>query len=91
MHRRQAGHVCRGSFVNSDKPIVCVTKGGIEGHSVDSGLPQGVSRAVRSEVQRVRICLIATDREASTDDIAALVKNIGEGFPEIEGLRGQQR
>jgi hypothetical protein len=61
-------------LLQSGKPIIWVTRGANQGQSVNSGLPQGFLRAVRSEAPTARICLVDADKEASTDAVAALVQ-----------------
>jgi acyl transferase domain-containing protein len=69
-------------LLQSGKPIVWVTRGANQGESVNSGLPQGFLRAVRSEAPTTRICLVDADKQVSTDAVAALIQyqlNVFEG------------
>ncbi|KAK9420624.1 hypothetical protein SUNI508_00715 [Seiridium unicorne] len=62
-------------LIESGKPMVWVTRGANQGLSVDSGLPQGFLRAVRSEVPTARISLVDADREVPINTVAAIIEH----------------
>ncbi|RYP40542.1 hypothetical protein DL768_010622 [Monosporascus sp. mg162] len=61
-------------LLQSGKAMVWVTRGANQGESVNSGLPQGFLRAVRSEAPTTKISLIDADKEAPASAVVALVQ-----------------
>lgn len=61
-------------MLTSGKPTVWVTRGVNQGDSVEGGIPQGLLRAVRSELISPNITLVDADQEASVEHLASLVQ-----------------
>ncbi|ORY68265.1 putative polyketide synthase [Pseudomassariella vexata] len=59
--------------LQSGKPIVWVTRGVNQGNSVDGGIPQGLLRAVRSELVSARVALVDADEDTPMDKLASVV------------------
>lgn len=81
----------RDILLRSAKPIVWVTRGANQGDSIDSGLPQGFLRAIRSEASDVRIGLVDADNEVSNDVVAALVRYQLSTLKATDGRASDQR
>ncbi|KAK8104667.1 lovastatin nonaketide synthase [Apiospora kogelbergensis] len=62
-------------LLRTGKPMAWVTRGANQGECVDSGLPQGFLRAVRSEAPATKIALVDADKGACTTTVACLVRN----------------
>ncbi|KAK7418008.1 hypothetical protein QQZ08_011405 [Neonectria magnoliae] len=62
------------NILQSNNPVVWVTRGSNSGDSAFSGTPQGFLRAVRSESVSSRISLVDADIDAPLEKVAALVQ-----------------
>jgi len=66
----------------SGKPIVWVTRGANQGESVNSGLPQGFLRAVRTEMPTTNISLVDADTGVPINKVVGFIKSRFAAFIE---------